>query len=338
MQSKEQQSRGGLARAKKLSHEERKAIAREAAIKRWSSNIPRATHMGIIQIGDQKIACAVLDNTTRVLTQETFMASIGRGRKARGGTGSSFALVDGLPPFLSANNLNPFISDELRQSTTPIPFRTQEGNRAYGFKAELLPMVCEVYLKARQTGTLMPNQKHIAVACEILVRSLAKLGIIALVDEATGYQEDRAKNELQKLLEVYIAEELRPWVKTFPNEFFKQIYKIHNWQYRSDTVKKPQYVGKFINQYIYDQLPPGVLDELRKRNPVTEKGYRRYRHFQFLTVDTGDPHLDKQITKVITLMQVSDSKEAFEDNFDKVFAKEYQHRLPLIVPSTVETI
>ncbi|MFA6216265.1 MAG: P63C domain-containing protein [Candidatus Omnitrophota bacterium] len=334
MEKNEMQSRGGQARATKLSHEERKAIAREAAIKRWSTNIPRATHMGEMQIGNKKIACAVLDNTTRVLTQETFMASIGRARKARGSTGSSFALVDGLPPFLSSNNLNPFISDDLRQSTMPIPFRTPTGNRAYGFKAELLPMVCEVYLEARDAKALKPNQKHIAIACDILVRSLAKVGIIALVDEATGYQEDRAKNELQRLLAAYIAEELRPWVKTFPNEFFKQIYKIHSWEYRAETVKKPQYVGKFINKYIYDQLPSGVLDELRKRNPVTEKGYRRYRHFQFLTVDTGNPHLDKQITKVITLMQVSDSKESFEDNFKKVFAKEYQHQLPLVVSPT----
>jgi hypothetical protein len=332
------QSKGGVARAKKLSHEERSAIAREAAIKRWSSNVPRATHTGAIQIGDKQIVCAVLENTTRVLTQETFMASIGRARRARGGTGSSFAMVEGLPPFLAPNNLNPFISDELRQSTMPIPFLTPDGRRAYGFKAELLPMICEVYLKARAENALQTNQQHIAAACEILVRSLAKLGIIALVDEATGYQEDRAKDELQKILEAYITEDLRTWIKTFPNEFFKQVYKIHDWEFKPGTVKKPQYVGKFINRYIYKELPPGVLDELRKRNPVTEKGYRRHRHFQFLTADTGNPHLDKQITKVITLMQVSDTKEIFEDNFKKVFAKEYQLKLPLIIPSTGKAV
>ena len=72
-----------------------------------------------------------------------------------------------------------------------------------------------------------------------------------------------------------------------------------------------------------------MLDELREKNPVTAKGYRKYKHFQFLTADTGSPHLDKQIVATTAIMKVSDDLADFEDNFDKAYATQYQHKLPL---------
>ncbi len=254
---------------------------------------------------------------------------MGRSRTPKAGTGSGFASVDNMPPFLAAINLKPFISDELRQSTMPILFKTKDGRRAYGYKAEILPMVCDVYLKLRDAGNVPKTQKHIVEACDILMRGFAIVGIIALVDEATGYQEDRAKDELQIILKHYISEALLPWIQKFPNEFFKQVYRLHGWEYKPETVKRPQYIGKLINKYVYEKLPLGVLGELRRKNPVTEKGYRKYRHFQFLTADTGNPHLDRQIMVVTTLMQAATDKNAFEEMFSRVFDKEYQLKLAL---------
>ena len=163
------------------------------------------------------------------------------------------------------------------------------------------------------------------------MRGLAVVGIIALVDEATGYQAERAKEELSRILAHYIAEELRPWLKTFPDPFFEQVYRLQGWEYRPGTAKRTQYVGKLINKYIYGELPPGVLDELRRRNPTTEKGYRRHKHFQFLTADTGHPHLDKQITVVTTLMRIASDRDEFEELFGRAFSKPVQGRLPLVI-------
>jgi hypothetical protein len=329
------QALGGKMRAEVLAPEQRKEIARRAAMSRWNRDLPRATHSGRIVIAGREIACAVLDTGTRLLTQETFLSSIGRARKAKAGTGS-FTTADGLPPFLAADNLQPFISDDLRQSATPIFFRNDKGIRAAGYDARLLPMVCEVYLKFRDAklgaGESIPaNQRHIIEACDLLMRGLAHVGIVALVDEATGYQEFRAKDELSRILEAYIAEELRPWIKTFPEEFFKQLYRLHGWPYRVGSTKRTQYVGKLINKLIYEQLPPPVLPTLREKNPVTEKGYRKHKHFQFRTPETGNLHLDRQITAVTMLLKVSEDKEEFDDKFKKAFAKEYQERLPLVV-------
>lgn len=328
------QSLGGIARAESMSPEERKDIARAAAVARWAGDLPRATHSGMIVIAGREIGCAVLETGKRLLTQETFLTAIGRAKKAKAGTGSF--TVDGLPPFLAADNLKPFISDDLRQSTTPIFFRNNRGIRAAGYEAKLLPMVCEVYLKLRDDRLKkrepMPQaHDHIIKACDLLMRGLAHVGILALVDEATGYQEYRAKDELSRILEAYIAEELRPWIKTFPDEFFKQIYRLHNWPYRVGSNKRTQYVGHLINKYVYAPLPPPVLPTLKEINPITDKGYRKHKHFQFLTADTGNIHLDRQITAVTMLMKVSDDKRDFEDKFARAFAREYQERLPLVV-------
>ncbi|HEU4324398.1 MAG TPA: P63C domain-containing protein [Roseiflexaceae bacterium] len=147
---------------------------------------------------------------------------------------------------------------------------------------------------------------------------------------ATGYREQRQRDELRKILEAYISEELRPWVRVFPEEFFKQLYRIHGWEYKHTNARTP-YVGKLINRYIYEQLPEGVLQGLQAKNPVTKKGYRKHKHHQYLTIDTGDKHLDRQIASVTTLMRAADNKDDFERMFQKVFPKATQSRLPLVI-------
>src|SRR5260370_2563560 len=108
-------SKGGKARAENLTEQERHDIASLAAQARWGETIPRASYQGQIEISDRVIACAVLENGTRLLTQQSFLTAIGRYKKAKARTGSArLSLEKGLPPFLIAENLQPFISDELR--------------------------------------------------------------------------------------------------------------------------------------------------------------------------------------------------------------------------------
>lgn len=323
-------AKGGQSRAARLTEGDRRAIARDAAETRWGTVMPRASYNGEIVIAGRKLSCAVLDNGKRVVTQSTVLGALGRTPTPKGGTGI-IGSVSGLPSFLAAENLQPFISDELRQAAVPLTFRTESGGKGLGYDALLLPMVCEAYLKARDAGKLHYTQDGVVKACDLLIRGLARIGIIALVDEATGYQEQRAKDELARILEHYIAAELMPWVKMFPDEFFRHMYRLQSWEYKPGSAKRTPYVGKLINRYVYDQLPPGVLDELRLRNPVMEGGYRRYRHHQFLTPDTGHPHLDKQISIVMTLMRISSDKGEFEELFAKAFKGEVQQRLPLVI-------
>lgn len=326
-ENESKQAKGGVARAIELTPERRREIAAQGADARWARHLPRATHDGIIGLAEGRIsiACAVLETTKRVLTQETFLTAIGRAAKAKAGTGSRALaeVVDGLPPFLAADNLKTFISDDLRESTTPVVFRTTGGQRAYGYDATLLPKVCEVYLKARDENKLLPGQAHIAKACDILMRGLAHVGIIALVDEATGYQADRARDALTKILEAFLSEELRRWIKTFPDDYFKELCRLKGVDYRTD-MKLPQYFGHLTNDIVYKRLAPDVLQALRERNPRTDTGRRPYKHFQWLSGDVGYPKLLEHLGMVVGVMKLSDTFDEFKEKLDRI-AKVYMH-------------
>lgn len=313
--------KGGIARAEALPAEQRQEIARVAAMARWSRvdpKLPRATHVGELHIGDAVIPCAVLEDGRRVLTQEGFLHAIGRARKAKGGQG---ATVDGPPAFLAAKNLQPFISKELEESTHPVIFRSMSGVRAFGYPAELLSGVCMVFLDARDQGALLLTQVHIAARCSILLRGFATVGIIAMVDEATGYQQERDRDELQKILAAYISPELLPWTKRFPDEFYKELFRLRGWAYKPPQVAKPQLVGLLTKSLVYEQLPPGVLDELQRLNPKLESGRRPRKHHQFLTGDIGNPHLSNHLAAVIAVMRLSRNWKDFKGNFAAAFGK-----------------
>ena len=319
-------SLGGKARAESMTSSRRTEIARDAALARWG-DIHVATHTGELRIGDRVLSCAVLEDGTRVLSQSTFLDALGRNtQKSRRGPAEDIRA-----PFLSAQNIQPFITDDVRAMAEPIAYRVQGvAGRAWGYQANLLPQVCDIYLSAREAKALAPSQRLVAEMAIVLVRGLARVGIVALVDEATGYQETRARNELQLILEMYVAAEFRPWLKRFPDEFFQQIYRLQGWEFRPGTSKRTPQVGKLVNRYIYDQLPPGVHEELRRLNPRTETGGRRHKHHQLLTETTGHPHLDRQISTVTTLMRIANSKTEFETLFERAFPP-VNPRLPLIV-------
>ncbi len=326
--SKRGSSDGGKARAARLSPQERRDIARTAAQARWGISVLPASHIGEMEIGHRTIACAVLDGGTRVINQGTMLSALGRARRAKGGDAGTV---------LFAANLNPFISPDLDEKLrTPITYTMPNGGRALGYPAQVLPEVCEVYLDARQAGKLLPAQQPAAVAAEVLMRGLARVGIVALIDEATGYQEVRARQELQRILEAYVQAELRPWIKTFPDEFFREIYRLQQWEYKPGTSKRTPYVGKLINKYVYEQLPPHILDELRRLNPRNPSGNRTFKHFQFLSPDTGNTHLNQQISTVTTLLRVARTKQDFEDMFERAFPPP-QGRLPLVIEAPSPT-
>ena len=143
-----------------MTPEQRSHSARLAAEARWAGDLPQATHDGSLQLGGRTLVAAVLPNGKRLLGQGSFLQAIGRSRTPKAGTGA-LGSVDGIPFFLRAEQLKAFISEELLLSTTPIFFRLRNGQRAVGYDAMLLPMVCEVYLKLRdecmKRGTHVPR-------------------------------------------------------------------------------------------------------------------------------------------------------------------------------------
>jgi hypothetical protein len=316
-------SKGGEARARKLSPERRREIALVAVEARWAKAgkepVPIATHNGEIEIGDLSIECAVLSDGRRVLSQRGVGRALGR---RHGGT--EFRRGGELPIYIRANNLKPFISHELEAVVSkPIFYRTG-SNIAHGLPANVLPQICDIWLKARDAGVLKASQKSIAARADILVRGLAHTGIIALVDEATGYQDDRAKNALAKILEAFIAKELRKWVSTFPTDYYKELFRLRGWKFPdlpADQRKRPVLVGKITNDIVYDRLAPGVRQELNRLTPRNEKGRLKHKLFQRLTEEIGHPKLREHLASATTLMKASESWDQFKRMLDRALPR-----------------
>ncbi len=298
---------GGNARAKALSPEMRSEIAKKAAKARWrdiGKKVLRATHGSTdhpLRIGEAQIPCFVLEDGTRVLTQIGFTSAIGM---ARGG--SMIAGLNRLELFVSKGRINRFLDNELvERFGKPIPFITPGGTRANGFEATLLADLCEAVLKAREAGELQKQQLGIAAKCEILVRGFARVGIVALVDEATGYQIDRAKDALARILEAFIDKELQPWIKTFPSDYYEQMFRLRGLRFPKDSVLRPQYFGLLTNDVVYKRLAPGVLDELKRVIPKSEAGRPKHKYFQKLTSNIGYPKLREHLGAVVAVMRLS---------------------------------
>lgn len=286
-----------------------------------NKKLQKATHEGTLPIGNVNLRVAVLEDGTRVLNRAGIFRAFGRTRRGR--SLAETTRVKDFPSFIDAQNLQPYISAELAKELTEFEYTSKSGKATLnGFKASILPEVCDVYLRARHDGVLVKQQQHLAVASEIIVRSLSKVGIVALVDEATGYQAERERDELQKILAAYIAEELQPWVRRFPNEFYQQIYRLKGWEFKPHTQKRNQQVGKLTNRLVYELLPEGVLTELREKNPIVEdKKYRAHKHHQFLTINVGNPNLEKHLSQLIVLMRISRDWQEFEDHMLEAFPR-----------------
>ena len=274
-------------------------------------------------IGDIEIPCYVLEDETRVLSQSGMFLALGLARRGLVPTKEGAQI----PRFAASRAINPFISNELITGlSNPIIF-VGPPRPTYGFPATILVDICDAVLKARQAGSLDWQQKHLAERCEILVRGFAYLGIIALVDEATGYQDIRAKLALAKILEEFIAKELQPWTKTFPYEFYTEIARLKDWP-EIYSIKRPSVIGHYTNDIVYDRIAPGLLEELRRVNPTLPTGRRKNRHHQWFTPAFGHPKLNQHLAATTALMRAAPNWIAFQRSLQRAFPK-LNDNLPL---------
>lgn len=271
-------------------------------------------YKGNLTLGDYSILCYVLEDGTRVLS--------GRGMQ------EALKMVDDndnssghrIIRYLNQKTLIPFIFKD-KPSGHFDPLICYDGcKQIKGYEATVLVDICDGILEARKHIKLSPRQSIIAEQCEILVRAFAKVGIISLVDEATGYQYERERFELHKILSLYISDDILKWQLTFTDEFYKEVYRLWGVPFIPKYIKnKPSFIGKLTTKYIYDQLPNGVVDKIKEKTGKTEKGNWKYKWHQSLTPEVGREHLKKQIIEVTTLMSISKSKSEFNELFERKY-------------------
>lgn len=289
------------------------------------STEPKVTHFGTWILNKEKnikIECYVMDNGERVLSLRGAARTMGLS-----GNGSQ-----ALARNLNTQWIAPFLSDKLKDwlekaNRNELTFyKGVRGRNFLPFEASLFVDLCTAYVDAMHAGILQTEkQMQTAKRLYAIMTAFAKTGLVAVIDEVTGYQADRDREALQKILEVYISEELLPWAKRFPDEFYKQMFRLRGWEYKGK--KKPSYAGKLTNEYIYNYLPKGVLEELKRKTPKSEAGNRTNRFHQHLTEETGLPTLDKQLQQTIALMKASDNWDEFDRLFKKAMGEPVQLEL-----------
>lgn len=290
-----------------------------------SFKVIQATHKGDWNPPgtDITIECYVLENKERVLSL--------RGTKRTMGLKGGGALA--LPRMLKAKYIEPYLSDELKEwLDNTVDGKVQKirppegGNLFTVFKASLLVDVADAFYQAKNNGVLEGDnwefQRDLADRLHKITLAFSKVGIDAVIDEVTGYQDSRETDSLQKLLNLYVEDYFQPWQKRFPESFYKEIFRLKNWEYKGKS-QRPYEVSKITNKFIYDHLPVDVMQDVRERKQKNEKLH------QWLTSDTGLSHLEKQIASATTLMRASDNWQEFERLFARSFNKSYTEQQTL---------
>lgn len=294
-------AKGGNARAMNNSKEVLSLIGKAAAAKRWSKEpgpkTPIARFQGTLALGTSEVECHVLENEERVLSLRSVMRSIA---ERETGALADYIGVSALKPFINAD----LVVAELREFEIPgIP------GLAKGMTAETFLEICTAYVNALKSDALATDrQREIAFKCSILLASCAKVGLIALIDEATGYQHVRAEDALQVKLKAFITDELRAWEKTFPDELWKEFGRLEGWQ--GPLHLRPRWWGKLVMELIYDALDPDIADHLRKNKPPPRAGMN---YHQWMTADIGLKSLIQHIYQIIGIAKTCRTMRELRD-------------------------
>lgn len=313
------QSKGGRERARKLTTAQRREIALRAAEARWArvndpSRLPEAETAGELRIGDVSLDVYVLNDRRRVISK----MAIARALHLKSAGGNAFMRTMSRKGIRSA--LPEKLAEKIEKS---ISFKPLTGDLADGYEAETLIEVCDALIQARNDEKLAPSQKFLAIQAEIIVRSAAKIGIIALIDEATGYV-DKTKDEYRRLFEQFIRKEYRQWEREFPDKFFDMIYRLYGLKrQKPDSTRHPQFFGHFIRRYIYYPLANSkglILDELDEKNPVVyDGGGRKHKLFQYLSDNIGMPAFRQHLWQTVGIGEAATDRSQFERGFYRAF-------------------
>ncbi len=270
-------------------------------------HIPVAKWPGTLPIGTVELPVYVLDDGRRVITRNgaTTVLTSGKG----GGN---------LESYIGVAALKDYIPDDLPGQMFEIEIPEVVNKTVLGMTAETFLEICTAYARALDEGKLKtPRQIEIATKAGVFLAACSKVGLIALIDEATGYQYVRSEEALQLKLRLFLGEEMRKWEQTFPEELWREFGRLTNWH--GSLVQRPKYWGRLVMELIYDYLEPDVADWLRKHNPKPQKGQN---HHQWLNGQYGLKKLTEHIWKVVGMAQACNSMRELRMKMAEVYGRQ----------------
>jgi len=261
----------------------------------------------MLQMGDIEIPCYVLSDGRRVIsrTGATDMLTDSKG----GGNLESYIGVESLKKYIPENITELIIEFEIKEVV---------NKKVAGIEAETLLEICRAYVKARDDKALTTDrQLSIAIKSGMFLSACAKIGLIALIDEATGYQYERAQDALQFKLKVYLEEEMRKWEPTFPNELWVEFGRLTGW--KGSVAQRPKYWGKLVMELVYDYLDPDVSKWLRDNAPTPR---HRQNYHQWLSAQYGLKKLVEHLWMLVGMASACHSIRELKDKMAEKYGRQ----------------
>lgn len=293
-----------------------------------TSNLPEAKYKGFLNLVGLEIPCYVLETGQRVIgrTSATEMLT---GIKGGGG----------LEKYLGVSSLKPFINQEsVLEGLVSFRLPEVEGLKRHvkGLPADLFIEVCRGFVNALEASNrlnsgyqpLTERQREMAVNASMFLAACAKLGLDALIDEATGYQYDRARDALEVKLKAYLEDEMRKWEKTFPDELWIEFARLTNW--KGSVTNRPKYWGKLVMELVYEYLDPDVAKWLKENAPEPKHGQN---YHQWLSSQYGLKKLVEHIWKLIGIASTCQNMSELKIRMAELHGKQaVQYTLFLPLP------
>jgi hypothetical protein len=270
---------------------------------------PIARWSGELVLGEESIPCYVLDDGRRVISR-TSATSVLTGI-AKGGDLEGYLGIEPLAGYMPEDLTERFVE-------FVIPRIANSGRQIRGLTAETFLDICTAYVKAGKEGALKTDrQMSIALQAGMFLGACAKVGLMALIDEATGYQYERAEDALRLKLKLYLEDEMRQWEKTFPDELWKEFGRLTRWQ--GHVTKRPKYWGKLVMELVYEYLDKDVADWLRKNAPKPRGGQN---YHQWLTSQYGLRKLTEHLWMLIGIASTCQSIHELQAKMAERFGKQ----------------
>jgi len=312
-------AKGAIVLAESMTPEQRTARASKAATARWENRkgkivrvpehkLPTALYKGVLPLVGSEIPCYVLDTGQRVIGRTAYTESL-TGIKGGGD----------LEKYLGVSSLKPFINiNMLLEGMVAFSLPEVEGleRDVKGLPADLAIEVWRGFVTAMEASLtsnavkLTDRQKQMAMRASFLLAACAKVGLDALIDEATGYQYDRAVDALRVKLKAYLAEEMRDWESTFPQELWIEFGRLTNW--KGTVTQRPKYWGILVTELVYSYLDADVCKWLKENKPHPQKGRNWH---QWLSEQYG---LRKLVQHIYTLIGVAKTCKTMRELRDKM--------------------
>lgn len=270
-------------------------------------------------IGNIEIPCYVLEDGTAVLSGRGIQNILGFKKSDSG---------NALTTMLNRSKFETYMPDNLMQKLdSPIQFERIGGGGSQpmtnAYEATVLIDICYVLIDAKRDNVkLTPKEEGLYIQAELIVRAFSKTGIISVIYKLTGYLDDQVSTFLNDILNKFLLDEAKKYKVTFPLELYKQWYRLNNWDWKLESKqKRPGVIGTWTKDLIYSRIAPLLLKELERKNPKNEKGYREFKHFQFLTDEVGEPQLREFFGGLIALAKASPNWRKYYAMVNRAYPK-----------------